>query len=130
MVIDTSAVVAILRFEPEARAFIQAIADAEASCMSAVSVLEAALVLTGGQAGIEAWRPLDAFIERAGIEIVPFDRESSRFAREAFLRFGKGRHPARLNFGDRATYALAASCKLPVLFKGEDFPKTDISPAL
>ena len=97
--------------------------------MSAVSLQEASMVLAG-KAGAEAdWAPLDEFIARAGLEIVPHNRKLAEVAREAFLRFGKGRHLARLNFGDCASYALAKSLNIPLLFKGSDFAKTDIVPA-
>ncbi len=79
---------------------------------------------------MRVWRPLEAFLKRANIEVAAFDREQAQKAREAFLRFGKGRHPAGLNFGDCAAYALARSRKAPLLFKGGDFLKTDIAPAV
>ena len=127
---DSSAIIAILRAEPEEQVFIDAIVAAGATCMSAVSLQEASMVLTGN-GGVEAdWAPLDEFIDRARLEIVPHDRRLAEVAREAFLRFGKGRHPAALNFGDCASYALAKSLNIPLLFKGIDFAKTDIVSAL
>ena len=126
---DSSAIIAILRAEPEEQPFIDTIVAAGAACMSAVSLQEASMVLAG-KAGAEAdWAPLDEFIARAGLEIVPHNRKLAEVAREAFLRFGKGRHLARLNFGDCASYALAKSLSIPLLFKGSDFAKTDIVPA-
>jgi ribonuclease VapC len=77
-----------------------------------------------------AWSPLDAFIAESEIEIVAFDSEQSRLAREAFAKFGKGRHKARLNLGDCAVYALATARELPLLFKGNDFSMTDVTVAL
>jgi ribonuclease VapC len=73
---------------------------------------------------------LDALVERRGIEIVSFDRELARESRAAFIRFGKGRHPAGLNFGDCVSYALAQARGLPLLYKGEDFAKTDVVSAV
>lgn len=127
MVIDTSAVVAILRLEPEAGAFIDAIAGTLVRVMSAVSVQEASMVLAGRAFGPEAWAELDELIERARIEVAPYDGDQARAARAAFLRFGKGRHPAGLNFGDCASYALAQTRRMPLLFKGEDFARTDVA---
>jgi ribonuclease VapC len=126
MVIDTSAIIAILRFEPEATQFIEAIAKSAIRVMSAVSLHEAGLVLAGRQGGAEVWQELDALIARASIEIAAFDATQARLAREAFIRFGKGRHPAALNLGDCAAYALARTRGLPLLFKGTDFTRTDI----
>ncbi len=84
-----------------------------------------------GRFGDEAvWEPLDALLSRLDLEIVPHDADLARIARQAFLRFGKGRHPAALNFGDCATYALATSNNLPLVFKGDDFLKTDVVPAV
>jgi ribonuclease VapC len=130
IVVDASAIIAILRLETEADAFLRAIVDADAVEMSALSALEVGLVLAGaaGEAGV--WSPFDALVERAGIAVVPLDGEQALIARNAFLRFGKGRHPAALNLGDCASYALAASRRAPLLFKGEDFARTDLRPAL
>ena len=88
-------------------------------------------MVLAGRSGAEVdWSPLDELIARARMEIVPHDRRLAGLAREAFLRFGKGRHPARLNCGDCASYALAKSLNIPLLFKGADFAKTDIVPAI
>ena len=130
IVLDSSALVAIMRGEPEAERFIEAIAVAKGLAFSAVSHLETSMVLAGPKAKDAVWRPLEAFLKRANVEVVAFDREQARTAREAFLRFGKGRHPASLNFGDCAAYALARAKKAPLLFKGGDFLKTDIAAAL
>lgn len=107
MVIDTSAVTAILQREPDAAALALAIAQATLRLMSAVSVLEAT-ILAQARKGDQGVTELDALIRKAGITVEPFDRDQLAAARSAFRRFGKGRHPARLNFGDCATYALAA----------------------
>ncbi len=87
------------------------------------------MVLAGRPGDATSWLELDALIARAGIEIVAQDQALAGLAREAFLRFGKGRHPAALNLGDCSTYALAKARGLPVLFKGEDFSRTDLRAA-
>ena len=129
IVVDSSALVAILRREPEADHFLQVIAAAERCLLSAVSLLETSMVLAGRTGGCTAWTGLDALVARAGMEVVAQDAEQARLARNAFLLFGKGRHPAALNLSDCATYALARSRALPLLFKGEDFTHTDLVPA-
>lgn len=123
--IDTSALIAIFRLEPEADAFIEIIVSAKTCCLSSVSLLETSMVVSGGSEDAKAFEPLDEFLAEASVEIVAFDAAQARLAREAFLRFGKGRHPAGLNFGDCASYALARSRGAPLLFKGDDFSKTD-----
>ena len=130
IVVDSSALVAIMRGEPEAGRFLETIASADALLLSSVNYLETSMVLAGPKGDAAVWHPLEAFLARANIVVAPFDQEQVRAAREAFLRFGKGRHPAALNFGDCAAYALAKARRAPLLFKGEDFPKTDIAPAL
>jgi ribonuclease VapC len=126
IVVDTSAIVAILRGESEKDRFVDAIMAASPGLMSAVSLQEAGMVVCRQFGDGAAWEPLDALLGRLDMEIVAHDAALARIAREAFLRFGKGRHPARLNFGDCAAYALADSNDLPLLFKREDFTKTDI----
>jgi ribonuclease VapC len=126
--VDTSALVAILLGEPEAAGFAQAITEAERCFMSAANVLEASMVMIGRRSP-EIARAIDDFIARRGIEIVPLDEAQSLAGREAFVRFGKGRHPAGLNFGDCMSYALAKTRGLPLLYKGADFTKTDIAAA-
>jgi ribonuclease VapC len=126
IVVDTSAIVAILRNEPEKDRFVDAILAASPRFMSAVSVQELGMVIAGRFGDDAAWEPMDALLSRLDMEIVAHDEGLARVAREAFLRFGKGRHAARLNFGDCAAYALARSNNLPLLFKGEDFTQTDI----
>lgn len=127
---DSSAIIAILRVEPEEQALIDAIIAAGVTCMSAVSLQELSMVLAGRSGSASDWAPLDDFVARAKMQIVPHDLRLAELARDAFLRFGKGRHPARLNCGDCASYALAKSLSIPLLFKGTDFAKTDIVPAL
>lgn len=130
IVVDTSAIVAILRGEPEKDRFVDAILAASPRLMSAVSSQEAGMVIAGRFGDGAAWEPLDALLARLDVEIVAHDAALAQIAREAFLRFGKGRHPAGLNFGDCAAYALALSNNSPLLFKGEDFAKTDIMAAV
>ncbi len=128
MVVDTSAVLAILQLEPEAERFARALEQAAERLISAVSVLEAGIISVSrrGPAGA---RGLDSFIAIAELEVVPFDAEQAGIARDAFNRYGKGRHAASLNFGDCAAYALAATRALPLLYKGADFSMTDVASA-
>jgi ribonuclease VapC len=128
--LDSSALIAILRMEPDARALLRALVTARGRVMSALNLLETSLVLAGPKGDGSIWTSLDTFLIEAQVEIVPLDAEQAQIAREAFLRFGKGRHPAALNFGDCAAYALAKSRNAPLLFKGGDFSQTDIVPAL
>jgi len=125
MTLDTSAVLAVLQDEAERSEFISLIEQAPRRLISAVSVLEAAMVLEGRR-GDDAGSDLDLFLQRASIETVAFDQEQLLAARAAFRRFGKGRHAAGLNFGDCASYALAQCSGEPLLFKGTDFAATDI----
>jgi ribonuclease VapC len=127
--VDTSAIIAILFGEPEADGFQHRI-SLEPVCLSAVSLQEASMVMAGRLRRDAPWRRLDELIHDTPMEVVAHDRELAEIARAAFLRYGKGHHPARLNCGDCASYALAKSRAIPLLFKGEDFAKTDIVPAL
>jgi ribonuclease VapC len=128
MTLDTSAVLAVLQDEAERTEFVALIEQSSRRLMSAVSVLEAAMVLEGRK-GDDAGFDLDLFLQRASIETVPFDQEQLMVARTAFRRFGKGRHAAGLNFGDCASYALAQCSGEPLLFKGSDFAATDVARA-
>jgi len=128
VILDTSALFAILGDEPERRSFNEAIEAAESRRMSVATFVEISIVLEA-RYGAEGSRELDLFLERAAIELVPVDLEQARLARRAWNRFGKGRHPAALNFGDCFAYALAAAVGEPLLFKGDDFAQTDIVPA-
>ena len=125
MVIDTSALIAILLGEPDAEAFAVAIANDPKRLISAFSVLEVSIVIEAkkGEAG---GRELDLLLHRAQIEIVAMDSEQAELARIAWRTFGKGRHPAGLNIGDCCSYALSESSGEPLLFKGDDFSKTDL----
>jgi ribonuclease VapC len=121
MIVDTSALIAILRDEPEARAFAIAIADADRRRLSAANYLEAAIVIDGSRDPI-ASRRFDDLLREAGISIEPVTEEHAKIAREAYRDFGRGSgHAARLNFGDCFAYALAKTTGEPLLFKGDDF---------
>ena len=126
MVIDTSALAAILLREPERRALIEAIEAADARLLSVATFVEISIVVEARH-GAEGLRDLDHFISRAGIELVPVDAEHGTVARGAFSRFGRGRHRAGLNYGDCFSYALAISTGEPLLFKGDDFVHTDVT---
>ena len=128
MVIDTSAVLAILLGESEAAAFAEAIESAERCCMAAASYVEAAAVIDCRGDAV-ASREFDRFMRRGAIEVEPLTFEQAQIAREAYRDFGKGRHPAGLNFGDCLAYALAKSRDEPLLFKGRDFGLTDVAVA-
>ncbi len=125
MVIDTSALIAILFDEPERRQFNKAIAADPTRLMSTGSFLETAMVI-GTRSGEAGGRDLDLFLHRAEIALMPFDADQAEIARRAFGRYGKGRHPAGLNFGDCFAYALSKASGEPLLFKGDDFTQTDV----
>ncbi|HYA17260.1 MAG TPA: type II toxin-antitoxin system VapC family toxin [Bryobacteraceae bacterium] len=133
MIVDASAVVAILRNEPEADAFTQALERASrtraGARISAVSFVEAAIVIDGNRDPIIS-RRFDEFIKESRILIEPVTIEQAQIAREAFRDFGRGSgHPAKLNFGDCFSYALASATGEPLLFKGNDFSRTDLKVA-
>ena len=125
MVIDTSALLAILLDELERRGYNELIEVSGKRLLSAASLVEAGMVLEvrGGEA---AGRELDLFLHRAKFEVVPLDADQAEIARAAFRRYGKGRHPAGLNFGDCLAYAASKATGEPLLFKGHDFSQTDI----
>ena len=128
MIADTSALIAILLNEPDGEMLSAAIASADPRIISAVSALEASIVIESkkGETGLAL---LDELLSLAQFEIVAFDDTQQRIARVAYRRYGKGRHPAGLNFGDCCAYALAKVRKETLLFKGNDFNQTDITPA-
>ena len=128
MILDTSAIAAILFGELEATRYTQIIHDADRCLISAASFVELAIVIEG-QIGPDAGRQCDVFLRRAGIVIEPVTVEQAHLARQAFPDFGKGRHAAGLNFGDCFAYALAKISGEPLLFKGQDFSKTDVKAA-
>ena len=128
MIIDTSALVAILQDEPERRRYIEAIEAADARSMSAATFVETSIVIET-RYGAEGIRDLDLFVSRARIDLVAVDAEQAHVARRAFSQFGKGRHRAGLNYGDCFAYALAMVAGEPLLCKGDDFPHTDVARA-
>lgn len=125
MIVDSSALIAILFEEPQGRLIDVAIVECADCRMSSATFLETSMVILArkGQDGV---RNLDLLIARLGIRIVPFTESHARLARSAFKRFGKGHHPAALNFGDCMAYALAKETGEELLFKGTDFAQTDI----
>jgi len=126
MVIDTSAVLALLFNEPEADEIELAIGEDPVRLMSAASGLEAA-ILVEARLGAAGGREFDLLLHKARIEIVAVTSEQMEAGRAAWRRFGRGRHDANLNFGDCFSYALAAVAGEPLLFKGDDFAKTDVA---
>lgn len=124
MILDTSAVIAVLNDEPERATFEQLIASDECA-MSSMSYLESSIVMLHRR-GAEALTSLDIWIESAAVEIVPLTAAHVRLARSAYARYGKGRHKAGLNFGDCAAYALAVERDDGLLFRGNDFSHTDV----
>jgi len=129
MVVDTSALVAILLQEPDADLFIRALADASVRLISAVSRVELSFVIEGRK-GDAGRTDVERLLRDGGFDVASVTPEQAEIAIDAFRRFGKGRHRAALNIGDCFSYALAASTDHPLLFKGGDFGLTDIRPAL
>ena len=125
MVLDTSALLALLLDEPEAEAFRAAVEDDPTRLVSAATLLETALVIEARK-GEPGGRELDLLIHKADVVVVPVDTEHVARARKAYRRYGKGRHEAGLNFGDVFAYALARASGESLLFKGDDFSKTDV----
>ncbi|MGO8674209.1 MAG: type II toxin-antitoxin system VapC family toxin [Capsulimonadaceae bacterium] len=125
MMIDTSAIVAILAREPETAAFLNAILDDPVVMVSACSVVESGMVIEG-RYGVAGAADLDLWLLKTRAEIVPFDARQAELARRAWRRYGKGNHPASLNFGDCCVYAAAKATGEPILCKGNDFTQTDI----
>ncbi|HEY5212745.1 MAG TPA: type II toxin-antitoxin system VapC family toxin [Acidobacteriaceae bacterium] len=124
MVIDSSAMIAILRLEDEAPKFAKAISSDPVRLISAATMVEIGILLIARSDS--AYQEFEQLISDIEIEIVPVDEQQSRIALDAFRRYGKGRHPARLNYGDCFTYALAKLSGEPLLFKGNDFSQTDV----
>lgn len=130
MIVDTSAIIAILRDEPEASACAQAIAGTNSRRISAVNYVEAAIVIDGSRNPV-ASRRFDDLVREAQLVIEAVTKVQARIAREAYRDFGKGTgHRAGLNFGDCFAYALAKETGEPLLFKGDDFRHTDLTPVL
>ena len=129
IVVDTSAIMAIFNEEPEAVEVASLLSSAGAACMAAPTRLELVMVAIGRKE--EPGRAMaEALLARFNVSVVNWTDDHASIAADAFLRFGKGRHPAALNFGDCMAYALAKSLDAPLLFKGDDFALTDITPAL
>jgi len=129
MILDTSPLVAIIVGEPDSELYVQAISHAPRCRISAGNFLELSIVIEG-QFSADVLRQCDALFRRIGIVIEPVTVEQAHVARQAFHDFGKGRHPAALNFGDCFAYSLAKVTGEPLLFKGEDFRKTDVLSAM
>jgi ribonuclease VapC len=125
IVADTSAFIAVLQKEPDAGIYRQALLESEKIMVSAATAVELHIVITA-RLGAEGILRLNHLLAQPLFEIVPVDHQQMTIANQAYERFGKGRHPAKLNFGDLFSYALAKSRDLPLLFKGDDFSKTDI----
>lgn len=129
MILDTSTLVAILANEPDSEPYIQAISRAPHCRISAGNFIEFSIVIQS-QFGAEVLQQCDALFRRIGIVIEPVTVDQAHLARQAFQDFGKGRHAAGLNFGDCFAYALAKVTGEPLLFKGQDFSKTDVKAAV
>ena len=129
MIVDTSAVLAILFREPGFEVFDSAMAAASTRAISAANFVEVSIVIEprGGDRVMREW---DAFVRRTALIIEPVTEPQAYIAREAYSLYGKGRHAAGLNFGDCFAYALAKALDEPLLFKGDDFRKTDVTPAI
>ena len=125
MVIDTSALLAIFLAESERRPFLEAMLQSEIRNISAATLVESGIVLEARR-GEAAGRELDLFVVRMDIQVIPVDADQADVARSAWRRYGKGHHPAALNFGDCFSYALAKSLGEPLLAKGADFGRTDV----
>jgi len=129
MVIDTSALVCILLAEPEAEDFALALANAPEAVISGPTWVEASMVITA-RIGSAAQALLMELLQGSRVAVVPCDEALAHGAYDAWLRYGRGRHPAGLNFGDCFSYALASQRAEPLLFKGDDFAKTDVVVAI
>jgi ribonuclease VapC len=129
MVLDTSAIIAIAFDEPERHEFLRLLGLETRLAISAVTYYEASVVAVRKKQDQRAARATDAFIESMAVEVVQLDIEGAQLARAAYFRFGRGFHPAGLNFADCFSYALAKARDEALLFKGDDFLKTDIVPA-
>ncbi|MDF1568642.1 MAG: type II toxin-antitoxin system VapC family toxin [Spirochaetaceae bacterium] len=126
MVIDSSALIAILLGEEEAQAMVQAISENGRRMISSVTALETSIVINARKGG-DGERELELLLYKIQADIIPFTRDHYILALEAWKKYGKGRHPAGLNMGDCCSYSLAMSSGEPLLFKGEDFAQTDVN---
>ncbi len=128
MIIDTSALIAILDQEPEAERIARTLASTPERMLSAANLLEIGIVMQVRR-GDDGARDVDLLLAKLRVEIVPFTATQAEIARKAFRRYGRGRHDAKLNFGDCFAYALAKDQSAPLLFKGDDFSQTDVTVA-
>jgi ribonuclease VapC len=129
LIVDSSALIAVVRLEPEEEVLLSAMVASSACRISAATWLEACIVV--GQMRPATIRArFETLLAKLNLDIVPVSVEQAAVARTAYLRFGRGNHPARLNYGDCFAYALAKVTGEPLLFKGNDFSQTDITPAL
>lgn len=129
MIVDSSAIIAILFKEPDGQRYLEVLAGARRPVTSAVSFVETAMV-TEGRGGALAGSELDTLLAELDVETIPVDARQADIARDAWRRYGKGRHPAGLNLGDCFSYALAKARNEPLLFKGDDFARTDVKAAI
>ena len=129
IVVDTSALIAILDKEPDANLYAEAIAEADPPLISTATLVELNIVMLNRH-GIKAAQIVDRFIQEGGFLLESFTIQHAELARDAYARYGKGQQPAGLNYGDCFSYALAKATGVPLLFKGQDFSKTDIAPVL
>ena len=125
MILDSSAIVAVMLAESGYPAILARMNSAQLLAVGAPTLVETALVLSA-RLGRDSRPELDAFLREADVEVIPFTADHYRTAVDAFLRFGKGRHPAALNFGDCLAYAVASLAGMPLLFVGDDFSRTDL----
>jgi ribonuclease VapC len=125
MIVDTSAIVAILDQEPEADRIARTLASTSERVVSAATLVEVGIVMQARR-GDDGARDLDLLLAKLRIEILPFTARQAEIARKAFRRYGRGRHDAKLNFGDCLAYAVAKDESAPLLFKGDDFGRTDV----
>lgn len=125
MIIDTSALVAILEQEPEAERIVRALAATSERMLSAANLAEVGIIMQARR-GDDGARDVDLLLAKLRVEIVPFTARQAETARKASRRYGRGRHDAKLNFGDCLAYAVAKDASAPLLFKGDDFGKTDV----
>ncbi len=129
MIVDSSVLVALVRREPEEDAFLRALADNPRPTISSMNLLEACIVIDAAKHD-ELSATLDGIVSTFELDVAPVTRLHASIARDAYRKFGKGNHPARLNFGDCIAYALAMANDDTLLFKGNDFSLTDVKPAL
>jgi ribonuclease VapC len=129
VIVDSSAILAIVLREPDQERFVDAIVEADTCRMSVSNWFEATMVVDR-RGKTEAVNRLDDFMQRARIQLIPVSVSQGEIARRAWRTYGRGIHPARLNYGDCFAYALAKEIREPLLFKGNDFAQTDIEPAL